>query len=324
MKGVAGLVAVLALAGCTQNVVWGLAPPAESWPTPPEPPPPAAQIRIPKVALDPPATIVADPEAQRFHALRKMAQAGLVTPQEVEDRRAANLGALLPYSAPPPAAGLGRPAPLQDLVDRLARLSALNPRPGSEQAAQRDVMLDGILPANPRARALPARLDADALKLGRERVDALARTGLVNADERMRELATINQAERELANRPPPPPPPVKKPVKKKKKAPVGSDGGAKPGDVPGGAIPPKAKGDAQLGVHLLSMASDSLTDKAVDALKKEFPELAPLSFKAVKTDIPDLGTTYRLLAGPMSRAEADSLCTQLRAKAQSCAVADY
>ena len=78
------------------------------------------------------------------------------------------------------------------------------------------------------------------------------------------------------------------------------------------------------MGVHLLSMASDAMTDKAVDALKKEYPELAALTFKAVKTEIPDLGTTYRLLAGPLAAAEAELLCKSLQAKGQSCAAAYF
>ena len=137
----------------------------------------------------------------------------------------------------------------------------------------------------------------------------------------MMELAAIEQGERVLAKAPPPPPPPAKK-KPTRRKPPVGSEGGAKPGDVPGGAIPPK--GGGPVGVHLLSMASDAMTAKAVDALKKEYPELAPLEFKAVKTEIPDLGTTYRLLAGPMPKDEAEKLCVALRAKAQSCVVAGY
>ncbi|MDO8605856.1 MAG: SPOR domain-containing protein [Phaeospirillum sp.] len=315
------LVAILAslagVAACGEPPsVRGYPPQAASWPTPPPPPPEVvAPPPIPQVPLNIPTAIAADPEAQRFYALRRLVAAGLATPEEAEARRTANLGALLPYSEPPPAAGLARPAPLQMIADQIARLSARPPALAAEAATERGFLLESLLPQEPKTRAAPARIAPDALKLGRDRVDTMARLGLVNSDERMRELATIAQGERVLANTPPPPPPPKKKPRKKPAQA-------LKPGDVPGGVIPPSGKGP--VGLHLLSMASDHLTAKAVDALKKEYPELAPLEFKAVKTDIPDLGTTYRLLAGPIPAAEAEPFCVALRAKGQSCAVASY
>jgi hypothetical protein len=315
------LVAVACLPACGSKTMVGYPPLAGSWPTP-EPqqvmPAPAA---IPQIPLEPPAAIAGDPEAQRFHALRRLVEAGLEAADDALARRTANLGALLPYSAPPPAAGLARPAPLQNIADQLARLVARPTEIAGETEAQRGFLMENLLPLEPRSRALPARMDARALNIGRDRVDTLARQGLVTPEERMMELAAIEQGEQVLAKTPPPPPPPAKK-KPTRKKPPVGSEGGARPGDVPGGAIPPKGAGP--VGVHLLSMASDTMTAKAVDALKKEYPELAALEFKAVKTEIPDLGTTYRLLAGPMPMDEAEKLCVALRAKAQSCVVAGY
>lgn len=311
------VLAGLGLAACN-NTVKGYPPQPESWPSAPAPAAMVAPPAVPPIPLEPPSAIASDPEAQRFYALRRLVEAGLMTPEEAETRRTANLGALLPYSAPPPAAGLARPAPLQNLADQIARLSVRPAAIASETAAERGFLMESLLPLEPRDRAVPARIESDALKLGRDRVDTLARLGLVSTDERMRELAAIGQGEQVLANRPPPPPPPPPPPKKKPRKKPVTT----KPGDVPGGAIPPSGKGP--VGVHLLSMASDTLTAKAVDALKKEYPELAPLEFKAVKTVIPDLGTTYRLLAGPLPLAEAEKLCVDLRAKSQSCVVAEY
>ena len=315
------LVVAACLPGCGSSDVKGYPPLAASWPAPPPPPVVEAPSVIPQVPLDPPAAIASDPEALRFHALRRLKDTGLAAADDATARRTANLGALLPYSAPAPAAGLARPAPLQDIADQLARLVSRPAAIAGETEAQRGFLMENLLPLEPRARALPARIDPAALKLGRDRVDTLARVGLVSPEERMMELAAIEQGEQVLAKTPPPPPAPAKK-KPTRKKPPVGSQGGAKPGDEPGGAIP--LKGAGPVGVHLLSMASDSMTAKAVDALKKEYPELAALEFKAVKTEIPDLGTTYRLLAGPLPRDEAEKLCIALRAKAQSCAVAGY
>ncbi|WP_237051333.1 lantibiotic dehydratase family protein [Magnetospirillum sp. ME-1] len=323
---IASLLAMLsALASC--GGVVGVPPPAESWPSPPqemarEP------VRYPEIRLNVPAFIAADPEAQRFLLLRQLVEAGLVTPEEAGTRRAANIGALLPFSAPPPAAGLGRPVALRDLADRLSRLSVPSAgQPASVRQAERDFLMDSLLPAEPVLRAPPARLEKEALATGRRRAEDLGRLGLVEHDEFQREMAAIIAAERNLANAPPPPPPPKKKP-RKKPTLPGGAapDGGVpgatRPGDIPGGTVPFNPKGT--LGLHLLSMASPTTTDKAVEALKKEYPELAPLEFKAVKTDIPDLGTTYRLMAGPLSGADAETLCRSLRGKGQSCAIANY
>ncbi|CAA7627352.1 SPOR domain-containing protein [Magnetospirillum sp. SS-4] len=313
----ATMMAVLAACG---GDVRGIAPPEQSWPPPP-PPMPAAVVDRPEprhVRIEPPAAIASDPEAQRFFALRRLVEDGLVAADDADQRRAANLGALLPYSAPPPAAGLARPAPLQDIADRLIHLSEGEGMPAVAAIGERDFLLDGLLPKAPKTRAGPAVIAPAALRLGRERVETLARLRLVDHDEFNREAASIERNQQILAAAPPPPPPPPpKKPVRKKPTAPP-----VKPGDVPGGAQP--LSGSGPVGVHLLSMASDSLTDKAVDALKKEFPELAALAFKAVKTTIPELGTTYRLLAGPMSAAEAEQMCKALRAKGQSCAVSGY
>ncbi len=317
------LAASLGLAGCGGIV--GVPPPAESWPAPPAEVVQEA-VQYPQVHLNVPSMIAADPEAQRFLLLRQLVEAGLVTPEEAGTRRHANLGALLPYSAPPPAQGLARPVALREIADRLSRLSVASAgQPPSVRKAERDFLMDTLLPAEPVLRTPPARLDnKDALATGRRRAEDLARMGLVEHDEFQREMATIIAAERALANAPPPPPPPPKKKPRKKPSAipDGGVPGATQAGDIPGGTLPFNPKGT--LGLHLLSMASPTMTDKAVDALKKEYPELAPLEFKAVKTDIPDLGTTYRLMAGPMSGADAEALCRSLRGKGQSCAITNF
>lgn len=308
-----------ALSGC--GAIVGVPPPAESWPTY-EAPPPREVVRPPEVRFQVPALIANDPEAQRFLLLKQLVEAGLVPPDEAETRRTANIGALLPYSAPPPAQGLARPAALRDIADRLALLSVTPALPPAVRKAERDFLMDTLLPAEPARRTGPARQDAQALASGRKRVEDLGRMGLVEHDEFQREMAAILARQQDLAKAPPPPPPAKKKPVRKK--PPAGSIAGEtpKPGDVPGGVQPTVGKGPR--GLHLLSMASPTMTDKAVEALKKEFPELAALEFKAVKTDIPDLGTTWRLIAGPMPPSDADSLCAALRGKGQSCAPADF
>ncbi|MBI3447019.1 MAG: SPOR domain-containing protein [Magnetospirillum sp.] len=319
LSGLAIAIALAGPGGCGGIV--GVPPPAASWPAG-QPNVMRDPVRIPEVRVEIPSVIAADPEAQRFLLLRQLVEAGLVAPDEAAPRRAANLGALLPYSAPPPASGLARPLALRDVADQLARLSVpVSSAPASSLRAERDFLLDSLLPTEPKTRTPPARMDSAALGTARRRIGDLAGLGLVAPDEQAREMAAITAGEQVLANAPPPPPP-APPPKKKPKKKAASGEAGSKPGDVPGGTVPVNPKGI--LGLHLLSMASDSMTDKAIDALKKEYPELAPLQFKAVKTDIPDLGTTYRLMAGPMSGTEADQMCKALRAKGQSCAITNF
>jgi hypothetical protein len=278
---------------------------------PPPPPPPQEAV----AALD------GDAEAQRFLLLRQLAQDGLIGSDDAAARRAANLGALLPYSAAPPAAGLDRPVPAQTIANRLLELLAGGGGGvASARAAERAFLLDTVLPLKPAAKAPPVRGDAAALREGRARIDTLAAAGLVDADERNRELAALARADQVLAELPPPPAP--AKPVKKKAKRRPAAIGHAQGAGVPGGAI--EGGGSGPMAVHLLSMASPDLSGKAWDALKRDYPELAPLEVKTVKTAIPDLGTTYRLLAGPLTPADAEQTCRTLRGKGQSCAVTRF
>lgn len=311
-------VALLSLTACADSFR-NQPPPPGSWP----PPPVAAAAKpllpaAPSFTLDIPEGIAGDHEAERFQALRGLVDAGIVAPAEAEPRRAANLGALLPFDQPPPAAGLDQSLPLSDIGNRLAQIGG-----SADAAVERDLLLDRLLPQAPLVRAAPARRDAEGARLGRARIETLASAGLVSPDEKDREIKAIDQLDQTLAMAPPPAPPPS--PVKKKKATrhkPSVIETGQKVGDIPGGAIPASGKGP--VGVHLLSMASPSTTDKAVEAMKKENPELASLSFKAVKTVIPDLGTTYRLLAGPLAPAEAETLCRTLRTRGQSCVVSGF
>ena len=346
--GLGAAILMLALAGCSESFR-NLPPPRGAWPAPP--PPPAATPgapAAPTLTLDIPPGLAADPAAQRFAALRALAEAGAVGADDAEARRTANLGALLPYDQPPPAAGLDQPAPVTEMAARLAQLGGPNGGGG-----EREMLLDRLLPAAPRQRALPPPRDPAALQRDRERTGTLSGLGLISPEEAGREQAAIAAIEQSQPTRltppaappakaapakPPHPKPAHARPAQAKPPrartapapaaapaAPVATEAAAaetKPAEAPGGAIPAGGKGP--VGVHLLSMASPSTTDMAVAALKRDNPELAALTFKAVKTVIPDLGTTYRLLAGPIAPAEAESLCRTLRTRGQSCAVSDF
>ena len=101
----------------------------------------------------------------RFQTLERLFDEGLITQDEYNRRRGANLGALLRYTAPLPAADLGRAAPKpEQVVDRLRYLAAAYEKSitAREQMAERAAILEALLPAAPwsrltRRRRLPTR-----------------------------------------------------------------------------------------------------------------------------------------------------------------------
>lgn len=297
-------------------------------------PPPAAALPFPTGArptAEAEPLLAGDPMALRFLALKMLAEQGLAPLDEVAARKDGNIGALLPLTAPlPPAAGLDRPIPpLDQVVDRFAQL----PRDkGTEatRAAERGFMLDALLPKAPAARMPLSPADQQAARLAEARLGRLREAGLITRSEHEAEaaaLAALAPTLPEILVPPPPAPPP-----KKKKAVASGTGRGARfPGGVSGKLevvpsplgvkAPAVAAGfTGPVGVHLLSMGSAGHGDKAWEALKKEFPELAPLSFKVSRADLGELGATYRLVAGPLdSAAAADKLCAALVAKGQTC-----
>lgn len=312
----------------------GAQPVSMAEPPPPLPvPPPPTALPFPAgslAATEAEPLLAGDPAALRFLALKALAEQGLTPLDGVAARKDGNLGALLPLTAPlPPAVGLDRPIPpLAQVVDRFARLPGDKGTEAS-RAAERDFMLDALLPRNPAARMPLSPADRDSARQAQIRLDRLAQAGLITAPEHEAEAAALAALIPTLPETLTPPPPPPAPP--KKKKAAASGRGARMPGGVsgklevvpspPGVSAPRLAAGYAgPVGVHLLSMGSASHGDKAWEALKKEFPDLAPLSFKVSRADLGELGATYRLIAGPLaSAAAADKLCAALAAKGQSC-----
>ncbi|MGC2857767.1 SPOR domain-containing protein [Novispirillum sp. DQ9] len=142
------------------------------------------------------------PAARRFAVLARLRDDGLITGDEYYRRRAANLGALLPLSEQPPALGLERPAPgAEEVVSRLKALrEAFETRnvSAAQHAAERTMILDGLLPADPRTRAVPAMPPSGVLEAAAMvgRLQRLREMGLITADEQARERAAIDRATR--------------------------------------------------------------------------------------------------------------------------------
>jgi hypothetical protein len=265
-----------------------------------------------------------DPWALRFLAIRRLAEENLLSPADAMSRFDADLGALLPLTQPPAPVGLDRPIP------PIARIvGAFRVVPAKSERA--DFMLEEILPKAPARRlALNPRNQAAARML-EARLTRLVQTGLITPEQSkaeedaIKELLASGRLPEVEATAPPPP-----APAKAKHKGGSGPrpHRGSTPEYVPdpGNFETPKIDpaSTAEAGVHLMSIPDPSQGDKAWTTLKTQYPELAPLSQKLVRTDLGDVGVTWRLIAGPLSAADATKLCEGLKAKGQNCTATPF
>ena len=137
---------------------------------------------------------------QRFETLHRLLDEGLITEEEFNGRRLANVGALTPLTSPPPGAGLDRPVPdAEQIIGRIGAIRrALEMRaisPG-EHAAERTMILDALLPSAPQRLALPAVPPGgimDAAKMV-GRLERLRESNLVTSDEAARERDAIESS----------------------------------------------------------------------------------------------------------------------------------
>lgn len=275
-------------------------------------PPPAIPVTsAPLSAAQAGANAAVLTAAQRFQTLRELAENGLITPDEFQARRQANLGAILPLTQPPPGAGLDRPSPpSQQVIDRLRELGrslergAISP---AEQNAERQTILDGLLPAAPRNRAnpLPAPKDFMAAASAAGALERLKNGGLLTGEEYAREREALDR----IAQPPAPPMKTANGPAPSKT-TPTGGTSAS--------ALPAELKGKPA--VHLASYKSRDQAMKDIALFKKKSPELAKLGMLATKVDLGAKGTYWRLKAGPLPSAKAATeLCRKLKASRQYC-----
>jgi len=247
----------------------------------------------------------------RFQALRVLLDEGLITRDEYNTRRGANLGALLRYSVVPPARDLSRPPPQPDaLVQRLRYLAsayAEHSISAGEQAAERAVILDGLLPAVVKRRADPPPPITDEMAVAAE-------IGLV---ERLRDANVITDAEA----------------TKEKLKAAqlldasiAASDAAARAAAGMAAGAGPSAGYGSGVGVALSTHNSEAQARRAWAALQKAHPsELGQLGLSLKKIPRPHRPTHYQIVAGPVPDHEAAiSLCKSLRKHDLSCDAARY
>lgn len=281
--------------------------------------------------------LAGDPAALRFLAIRRLAEIGLIPPPEAGERIQTNLAALLPLTtAQPPAAGLFAPAMAPSEMETIIR--DLWSQPHTQ--AQREFLIDNMLPKQPKQREPLFIPDKESGRRALARLDRLYQSGLISRSQKDEELAALNALldgntlpESLLAQAPPEPVKPVA--PKKPGRGSGSGTGSAKPmerlqGGVTGElkVIPSPMEINApalpagftgQAGIHLLSMGSASHAEQAWKSLTTEHPQLAALTYKVVRIDLGELGVTHRLIAGPLSPANAAEICAGLKPKGQTC-----
>jgi hypothetical protein len=265
----------------------------------------------------------------RFETMRVLRDQGLVTPDEYAVRRQANIGALLPLTSPPPAAGLDRPVPgTQEVVGRLRAIGrALEMRAltVSQHAAERSMIVDALMPATPLMTAPPAPPPQGLMEAADtvRKLEQLRDAGYITSDEYAKERAAV-----ERALLPPPPVVPAvatavpsataSPPARTTVGAPVALTASPS-GEVAGAA---GHESGVRPAVHLASYRSRKDAGRGWRELRGTYQQLLDgLTAEITQVDLgPDRGLYFRLNAGPMdSKAAAVDLCRKLKRRHQYC-----
>ena len=244
---------------------------------------------------------------ERFETLRALLDQGLLTQDEFLVRRKVNVGALLPLSSPPPGAGLDRPVPgagqiagRLHAIGRALEMRALSP---AQHTAERTMILDALMPANPVSMASPAippkglMEAADAVR----RLELLKEADLITSDEYTKERTAIEGGIQPAG--------------------PASSAMGAQPKAMQPKMAKPQVSG-FQPAVHLASYRQRKAAERGWAELSRRFGSLlGGMQHRIERVDLGGgKGVFYRLKVGPLpSNGAAQSTCRQLKAKRQYC-----
>jgi len=247
----------------------------------------------------------------RFATLRALRDQGLMTNDEYQTRRRANIGALLPLTSPPPSAGLDRPVPSTEQISgRLRAIGrALEMRAISvaQHSSERKLILDALMPSAPVVVANPKPAPRGLLEAADQvrRLEQLRDDGFISEDEYQRERQAI-----ELAIKPKAPASDIMKApaaTPKAKKAPVKME---------------KMSAGPQPGIHLASYRSRKQAERGwknilkanLKLLKGFEPFISKVNLGRKK------GIYYRLKVGPLkSASQAREFCKKLKRRRQYC-----
>ncbi|MBM08692.1 MAG: hypothetical protein CMF69_03840, partial [Magnetovibrio sp.] len=246
----------------------------------------------------------------RFSTLKALRDQGLITADEYSRRRQTNVGALLPLTSPPPAAGLDRSVPTtEQITGRLRAIGrALEMRAisVSQHSAERSMILDAMMPSAPVVVANPAippkglMEAADAVR----RLEVLRNDGFISSDEYSRERQAI-----ELAMRP-------NSTAQKRSAKPT------KPKTSVMGAVEEKAMPKKpSAAVHLASYRSIKQAERGWARIKRAHRSvLGKLRHEVTKINLGKKGIYYRLKAGPFKNlTSAKRACGKLKRRRQFC-----
>ena len=255
---------------------------------------------------------------RRFEALRRLQNQDLITQQEFARRRAANIGALLPYTRDPASIGLGRSVPGTDAI--VARLAALKRAfeiraiTSQQHALERTMILDALLPEVPNQRDDPKPPPADVL-VGAAMVgqlENLRERGLISASELKAEQDTIEYMLRTGTF-------PLKADVNIQ--ATEANQPKAAPAliDVQKDSVNTQITGPV---LHIASFRSQASALRVWETVVAANPEtLDTLQPIVRRVDLgPDQGIFYRLMAGTFdSIGDAEETCIKLKKNNQFC-----
>ena len=243
----------------------------------------------------------------RFKTIISLRDQGLITPDEYSVRRQANIGALLPLTSPPPAAGLDRLVPVTEQISgrlrAIGRALEMRAITVSQHGAERAMILDALMPAAPSVVANPGPPPqglmeaADAVR----RLEVLNQEALIGTDEYTRERTAIERSMQ---------PEPMMRPSAAENPQALA---------VPNQAAAPSGPNPV---IHLASYRSQQAADRGWAQLRRAYrQDLGDLTHEITRVDLgPGKGVFYRLNAGPLeSDAAAKALCRGLKSRRQYC-----
>ena len=135
----------------------------------------------------------------RFLVMKELAEKDFISKEEFLSRRNANVGGLLPLTKQAPGTGIDRPVPSPELiVERINVLKegvesrAITPR---EFSAEREVIIEALLPPNPRTRMKPKAPSKDILGAAKDlrKLEVLYDLNLITSGEKEAEKKAIEK-----------------------------------------------------------------------------------------------------------------------------------
>jgi len=264
---------------------------------------------------------------QRFETLRRLLDESLITQDEYNRRRNANIGALLPYTKPPGGIALERSVPGSDAV--IARLAALRRAfemraiSATQHALERNMILNAMLPEMPDDRAdqkpPPADVIEGAAMVGH--LEDFRTKNLISAAEFNAERDAIEYAlktgllpSQDIA---------AKKPTTAKAGTAAAKPIPAKAGTGAAGAAmedPMTAEITGPV-LHLASFRTEEAARRAwTEATGRNKAAFASLKPIIRRVDLGPQGIFFRLMAGTFpSLSAAEATCIQLKQNNQFC-----